>query len=285
MKKVTSFIACMLLLFSCVKRDVAALELLPEGRQVSDTECGKTLWTIEKAPSVALLSGANSVCDSSPFPGTWYIKQSYLNAYQHFCQIDAKPEYPGAVLCGPTSYMLGVHMILATKGNVYPSTKAKIGAIYGKLKLFGKFDDDLGMYIGDLQWFCSHYDYPVVKTSYKRTTDRALMKEYIEYNLKSGYPVVVTVQIYANHGATWALHDAELYDKLGESYYVSKNGSIGHYILLIGIKINADGSGIVWYKDPLSKSGITQSASYTRVLDAMKYNGNNDYYDAVALFE
>jgi hypothetical protein len=111
------------------------------------------------------------------------------------------------------------------------------------------------------------------------------MKEFIEYNIQTGYPVVVTVQVYGTRNNTWAANDADMYDQANTSYYVSKNGPVGHFILLVGVKINADGSGTVWYKDPLSKTGSTQSASYTRILDAMKYNGNNNYYDAVALFE
>jgi hypothetical protein len=176
-------------------------------------------------------------------------------------------------------------MIVTAKGGNYPCSKAKVGAIYGRLKDAGKFDDAVGMYIGDIAWFSNYYDYPAVKTSYKRTSDRSLMKEFIEYNIETGYPVVVTVQVYGTRNYTWAANDADMYDQANTPYYVSKNGPVGHFILLVGIKINADGSGTVWYKDPLSKTGSTQSASYTRILDAMKYNGNNNYYDAVALFE
>lgn len=217
-------------------------------------------------------------------PGIWYIKQSYLDNYQHFYQINAKNEYPGNVLCGPTSYMLAAHMIASAKGHWYPSTKPKIGSIYNALYNAGKFDNAKGMYISDILWFCNTYDYPIIQTSYLRTSNRTSMKEYIEAYIKAGYPVIVTVNVYGMHGASWG-NDLDMTDQTGTHYYVSQSGSVGHFILLIGIKINADGSGRIWYKDPLSASGETRCASYTRILDAMKYNGNNNYYDAVGTFD
>jgi hypothetical protein len=279
MKNMFIVFICAIFAFSCKKNGEYADEKRAEIRSATIDKEGM----IDTGNDV--VTNTAYTCDPTPIPGTWYIKQSYLNAYQHFYQINAKPEYPGGVLCGPTSYMLGAHMIVTAKNGYYPSSKTKVGAIYSKLKAASKFDDANGMYIGDLDWFCNNYDYPVIKTSYKRTTDRGAMKEYIEYSIRSGYPVVVTVQIYGSNCSTWSLNDSQMYDQTNTSYYVSKNGNYGHFILLIGIKINADGSGTIWYKDPLSKTGSTQSASYTRILDAMKYNGNDDYYDAVALFE
>ncbi len=176
-------------------------------------------------------------------------------------------------------------MIAQSKGITYPSTKPQLGLIYTRLFQANRFDNQLGMYISDLCWYENMYDSNIVQTAYKRTTERDWMKEFIEYNIKTGYPVVATIQVYGNKRSTWALHDSDLYDQAGSTYYVSKNGNCGHFILLIGIKINADGSGTVWYKDPLSPDGATQSASYTRILDAMKFNGNNNYYDAVSLSE
>ena len=233
-------------------------------------------------PSVANPVGQSS--SATPIPGTWNIKQEYLNQYVHFYQMDAKPEYPGSVLCGPTSYMLAAHMIATAKGVWYPSSKAKVGAIYTKLSQAGKFDDGEGMYISDVQWFCNAYDYPIIKTSYLRTSNRDAMKEYIEFYIKSGYPVIATVNIFGLQGTYWG-NDLDMTDQTGVKYYISKNGPVGHFILLTGIKINADGSGRIWYKDPLAKTGETRYTSYTRILDAMKFNGNNDYYDAVAVFE
>jgi hypothetical protein len=239
---------------------------------------------VNGASVLSIINNGGQQSSTMPTPGTWTIKASYVSEYQHFYQMDAKPEYPGSVLCGPVSYMLAAHMIATSKGVWYPSSKAKVGAIYNKLSQAGKFDDASGMYISDVQWFCSTYDYPTVKASYRRTTDRTAMKEYIEFYLKSGYPVIVTVNIFGMQGSYWG-NDLAMSDVAGTKYYISKNGSVGHFIVLTGIKINADGSGTIWYKDPLSSTGDTRSASYTRILDAMKYNGNNDYYDAVGVFE
>lgn len=277
MKHVISMVLMIIVASSC-KKQQEIFEKQPmytAKSAVMDNEAGEN-----NSSGLLHLSSSSSVTSV----GTWYIKQSYLDNYQHFYQIDANPEYPGSVLCGPTSYMLAGHMIATSKGIWYPSSKAKVGAIYNKLSQAGKFDDNQGMYISDLVWFCNTYDYPVIKTSYLRTASRDAMKEYLEYYIKSGYPVVATVNVYGLQGAYWD-NDLDMTDQLGVKYYVSKNGPVGHYILLIGIKINADGSGRVWYKDPLSRTGDTRCASYTRILDAMKYNGNNDYYDAVAVFE
>lgn len=233
---------------------------------------------------IALVTLDGQACNYTPIPGTWYISSNYLNQYVHTYQIDAKPEYPGNVLCGPTSYMLAAHMICAAKNHPYPSSKVKLGALYNALLNAGRFDNAEGMYISDIDWLSTNYDYPIVKTNYRRTSNRDNMKEFIEYHIKSGFPVIVTVDIFGLKGAYWP-NDVAMTDQAGSSYYVSKNGPVGHFILLIGIKINADGSGTIWYKDPLSSTATTRSASYTRILDAMKSNGNTTYYDAVAVYE
>ena len=284
MKKILSMILLTILAISCQKQHENF-----EQKSVDEVKSGvkeSKLSAVDQS-NFAQLTVSNPLGQNSsatPIPGTWNIKQEYLNQYVHFYQMDAKPEYPGSVLCGPTSYMLGAHMIATAKGVWYPSSKAKVGAIYTKLSLAGKFDDDEGMYISDVQWFCNTYDYPVVKSSYLRTSNRDAMKEYIEFYIKSGYPVIATVNIFGLQGSYWG-NDLDMTDQTGVKYYVSKNGPVGHFILLTGIKINADGSVRIWYKDPLAKTGETRCASYTRILDAMKYNGNNDYYDAVAIFE
>ena len=284
MKRFLSMVLLIILVTSCQKQyDFSEQKNVDEVKSVVKES---TLSALDPS-NFAQLNVTNLVGQSSsatPIPGTWNIKQEYLNQYMHFYQMDAKPEYPGSVLCGPTSYMVAAHMIATAKGVWYPSSKAKVGAIYTKLSQAGRFDDAEGMYISDVQWFCNTYDYPTIKTSYLRTSNRDAMKEYIEFYIKSGYPVIATVNIFGLQGAYWG-NDLDMTDQSGVKYYVSKNGPVGHFILLTGIKINADGSGRIWYKDPLAKTGETRCASYTRILDAMKFNGNNDYYDAVAVFE
>jgi hypothetical protein len=284
MKHVFLLVMSISILLSCQKEQTKSVyhnESFSGSRDDNRTE---THLVQSTQPEISSINYSGYVSSATPVPGTWYIKQNYQDAYQHFYQMDAKPDYPGNVLCGPTSYMLAAHMIVTAKGGTYPSSKAKLGAIYTKLSQAGKFDDALGMYISDVKWFSDTYDYPAVKTSYLRTTSRDMMKEYLEYYIKTGYPVVVTADIFGLQGAYWG-NDIDMSDQPNVKYYVSKNGPVGHFILLIGIKINADGSGRVWYKDPLSKTSETRCASYTRILDAMKSNGNTDYYDAVAVFD
>lgn len=284
MKKILSVMLLILIAVSCQKQYVSFENKSGDVVKSGVKESTLLEFTQSNFAQLGIANPSGQSSSATPIPGTWNIKQTYLNQYVHFYQMDAKPEYPGSVLCGPTSYMLAAHMIATSKGVWYPSSKAKVGAIYTKLSLAGKFDDAEGMYISDVQWFCNSYDYPTIKTSYLRTSNRDAMKEYIEFYIKSGYPVIVTVNIFGLQGAYWG-NDLDMNDQPGIKYYVSKNGTVGHFILLIGIKINADGSGRIWYKDPLAKTGETRCASYTRILDAMKYNGNNDYYDAVAVFE
>lgn len=237
----------------------------------------------------SLLENNNTARDGlqssdTPIPGTWFIQSHFLASYQHFCQLTASPQYPGATLCGPTSYMLGAHMLATHRGYIYPAVKTQVGVIYTRLVQAGKFDNQEGMYINDIDWYAGQYDETFLTSAYKRTSSRVWMKEFIEYQVKTGYPVIAAVQIYGNKRSSWALNDSNLFDQPGKTYYISKNGTVGHFILIIGIKINPDGSGTVWYKDPLAPTSATQSASYTRVLDAMKYNGNDTYYDAIGLF-
>jgi hypothetical protein len=261
-----------------------ALTTSPQTSSITDsgtTQSGSRDYTTLPM-SIATTGGA--VCSYTPVAGTWNINTAYSNQYVHFYQIDAKPDYPGGVLCGPTSYMLAAHMICAAKNHPYPSSKAKVGAIYNALCAANKFDNTQGMYMSDLDWFNSTYDDPVVKTNIRRTLDRNNMKEFIEYHIKSGFPVIVTVDVYGTKGSSWT-NDGAMADQSGTQYYISKNASDGHYIVLTGIKVNADGSGTIWYKDPLSSTGATRSASYTRILDAMKSNGNPNYYDAIAVYE
>ncbi len=229
--------------------------------------------------------GDGLVSSTTPTPGTWFIASRFLQEYQHLCQLQASPTYPGSMLCGPTSYLLGTHMIAQANNISYPASIPQLGTIYTRLFQAGKFDNQAGMYINDIDWYSKTYDNSIIQTFYKRTTSRVWMKEFIEYHLKTGYPVLAAIQVYGNRRSSWATNDADLYDQVGKNYYVSKNGTIGHFVLLIGNKINTDGTGTIWYKDPLAPTGVTQSASYTRILDAMKYNGNNNYYDAISLYE
>jgi len=277
MKKVCIFLSIVFAMFGCRKT-------APDNEFGSLIRGGALASKVDAVTQSTLVADGGS-CTTTPQPGTWYIKSEFLQNYVHFCQLDAKPEYPGGVLCGPVSYMLGTHMLAVSKGKgwLYPSSKVQAGNIYTKLKAAGKFDDTQGMYLSDVVWFCRTYDNALCTAMYKRTTDRASMKEFLEYWLKTGCPIVVTVDIFGRNQSLWSNNDADFYDQVGKTYYISKNGTIGHFILLVGIKINADGSGTVYYKDPLSASGTTQSASYTRMLDAMKSNGNTDYYDAISL--
>ena len=275
---ITTALITICLISACSKNTNTAQEMtIQSGNRELDT-----LENITHTPQIPTSGGL--VCSYNPVPGTWHISPAYSNQYIHFYQLTAKPELPGGVLCGPTSYMLGAHMICASKGINFPSSKAKVGAIYNALYNAGKFDNNQGMYINDIDWFSTNYDYPTIKTDYRRTSDRSNMKEFIEYHIKSGFPVIATVNIFGNKGA-YSGNDIAMYDQAQTHYYMSRYGTIGHFILLTGIKINADGSGTVWYKDPLSQNNTTRSASYTRLLDAMKYNGNDTYYDAIAIFE
>lgn len=271
--KYLCMIMCVILIIGCNKDDTLVVKNTLQKDQLS-------LGVIQKNS----VNYAGYVSSESPVPGTWFIKPLYEQQYVHFWQMSAKPEYPGGVLCGPTSYLLAAHMIATAKGWPYPSSKTKVGAIYTKLSQAGKFDNTLGMYINDIHWFSSTYDFPVIKTSYSRTLLRSLCKEYIEYYLKTGYPVIVSININGANSILW-INDNGVDEKSGSSYYISKSGLTGHFILLTGIRINADGTGTVWYKDPLSQYGETRSVYYSRLLDAMKANGNPDYYDAVAVFD
>ncbi len=290
---ITALLFLILLGTACTKQttlpwDSPALTTSPTTSTSSTTEPGTsqsgTRDNIKTSSPMAIATTGGAVCSYTPIPGTWHINTSYSNQYIHFYQINAKPEFPGNVLCGPTSYMLAAHMICAAKNHPYPSSKAKLGAIYNVLSNANKFDNSLGMYMSDLDWFNTNYDDPVVKTNIRRTSDRNNMKEFLEYHIKSGFPVIVTVDIFGMQGASWP-NDVAMTDQAGTQYYISKYGPVGHFILLTGIKVNADGSGTLWYKDPLSSTGATRSASYTRILDAMKSNGNPNYYDAIAVYE
>ncbi len=219
----------------------------------------------------------------SSVSGEWKLLGNYAFLYKHFCQLDASPEYPGSVLCGPTSYMIAAYMIASNKGRPYQCSKQKLGGIYTALRSAGKFDNRYGMYIQDIGWFCANYDYPVVQTSYMRTSRRDVIKGYLEHYMKEGDPVIVPVNIFGLQGAYW-VNDKDPLSTLGTKYYIAKNGTVGHFILLTGLKLNDDGSGLVYYRDPLSRNGETRSVSYSRLLDAMLFNGNISFYDALAVF-
>lgn len=218
--------------------------------------------------------------DYTSLPGYWTLSAHMLGFYQHFYQNDAKPEYPGSTLCGPTCYMMASHMVGMANNYATPVTKTYLGQIYSRLKQAGKFWDTQGMYISDIPWYAGAYDQYFFSVTSARTQDRSSMKGFIEQNIQDGFPVIVTVNIYATAGLG---NDVDNVNKSGKIYYIDPSSRVGHFILLVAVKINNDGSGMVYYRDPLSKDGATRVVNYTRLLDSMKANGNVYYYDAVAV--
>jgi hypothetical protein len=273
MKKFLLILSIVVLLFSCDKK-IGSEQLQPQ--TIASATMDHSLGPTDSLSDWGVMSSESVV-------GKYWLLGNYSFLYKHFCQLDASPEYPGSVLCGPTSYMLAAHMIASNKGRVYPCSKQKLGAIYNALRNAGKFDNRYGMYINDITWFSTTYDYPVVKTTYMRTARRDVIKGYIEHYLKEGDPVIVPVNVFGLQGSYWA-NDKDVQHVPGVKYYVSRSGSVGHFILLIGLELYADGSGMAYYKDPLSRNGETRAVHYSRLLDAMLYNGNILYYDALAVF-
>jgi hypothetical protein len=225
---ITTVLVITISITSCTKDHSISLDTLTS-QSFTDADIQSGTRELNEAehsgPSPSIATTGGLVCSYNPVPGTWYISTTYSNQYSHFYQIDAKPEYPGSVLCGPTSYMLAAHMICASKGIGFPSSKTKLGAMYNALFNAGKFDNTQGMYISDIDWFNSTYDYPTVKTNYRRTSDRSNMKEFIEYYIKSGFPVIATVNIYGTKGTYWG-NDVDMYDQTGTQYYMSKKGPV-----------------------------------------------------------
>jgi hypothetical protein len=229
-----------------------------------------------------------------------FVKQLHLPNmanYIHFTQKDA-PEPLKSKGCGPNTLQHAYHLQQPNIGAFYPN-KDNLVALHNRLNtpgsdysknLFARADQlhwlatghkinisgykdkgktkddfkdpsrpgwqgDFGRIVNTqtkLQIDGSRY-FPQVDFGYVRN-DRNSYKAFLEAPLPRGFAVCTPVLIDGNNPAN-----------------VKTTGK-GHFILLTGISIAADGSGIVFYKDPLTVDTQTRVISYTLLLDSNKAN-------------
>lgn len=231
--------------------------------------------------------------------GNWVeyrIATIYEQHYAHWCQLWNSPlnlsERRNA--CGPTAYMLAVHMIAAAHGYSFmPSSGNKLQAIISAM-------GGVPVSMTDIASHASAHDSPPIDAQSYTTINRSLFKSFLESELADGNPVIVPIVINTNVSASDSRYTAESsvnYDidsapQSGRPNYIVSSklsGGYGHFVVVVGIKIyTPTGQGYVYYKDPLAQSGTTKVCSYTRFLESAKINGSCTepsclYYDALTI--
>lgn len=229
------------------------------------------------------------------------INTAYESNYAHWSQKWAATPLTSSqtyAACGPVSYMLSAHMLL---GSSFPSSGSKLAYIVNRLQsTYGVF---VPININVIPTYLTGTDGATLTSSgligYSHlggatTADRNNFKSALQSELANGWPVMVPVNInigreddsrYTTENST-TNYDTDGSDVSGRPNYLT--GSIsapGHFIVLIGIKVNTTtGGGYVYYKDPYSVNSTTKVASYERFLNSALANGGTyNGYDAIAI--
>lgn len=273
------------------------------------------------APTTGVEDPKGSSAKITPIGGkTIYEVDPTIMAYfQHFYQMYPSSLPKGQHACGPTSYMMAAHCLAGYKDRPYqtgyPLTVTKEVEIYDAVKVINNYKviklPNLTSYgnsvANDGNW---------IKCEDQNTTERSLMKAFIQQALTNNKFVVVAVNAYDFD--PWYVDNQKLYNNDMSNYDLTPSGEVrtptnanyistadetpdsspnkligGHIIIIVRLTVNLDGTGVVEYVDPLAHSRVDSNGnsisnrkyvSYTRLLNSMAMNGlANTSYDAISI--
>jgi hypothetical protein len=246
---------------------------------------------------------------------TMYEVDPTIMAYfQHFYQQGPDTGTIGGHACGPASYMMSVRCLAGYKDRPYKvqyvMDAAKQSYIYTEIK---KNNGNNPIKTTDLTAFGNNvkYDGNWISCEDKYTSDRDVMKTFIQQALTNNKFVVVAINaydfdpkypknpnLYNNDPSNYDLsatgevstgsYNWNYISTLDESPENSTNKLIGgHIIVIVRLRVNLDGTGVVEYVDPLADNHNPSNrkyVSYTRLLNSMAINGTyNSQYDAMSI--
>jgi hypothetical protein len=246
---------------------------------------------------------------------TMYEVDPTIMAYfQHFYQQGSGTGTIGGHACGPASYMMGAYCLAGYKDRPYPTQYAinagKQSYIYTEIK---KNNGNNPIKTTDLTAFGNNvkYDGNWISCEDKNTSDRADMKTFIQQALTNNKFVVVAINAY-DFDPKYP-KNANLYNSDPSNYDLSATGEVstgsynwnyistldespenstnkligGHIIIIVRLRVNLDGTGVIEYVDPLAPNHNPSNrkfVSYTRLLNSMAMNGIYDtQYDAMSI--
>lgn len=232
------------------------------------------------------------------------VKDDILNQFIFYCQLSATSLSTRTQACAPDAYMIGANSIALFKGNgAYGPNATKLTEIANRMGTSLASGTSFSQIVGYLGSYDTNF---IISSNMGGQLNRSSIKIFIENALTNDQFVMVPVNayvmapskrnqlnLYSNNSTNPDLQDGNS----GSSYYITPEKGYyqidgnslvgGHWILIVKITVdNATGNGIVEYIDPLADNRSPNSnrkfMSYTRLLDSIKINGNNQTaYDAI----
>lgn len=240
---------------------------------------------------------------------TYDVDPAILGYFQHYWQntttnLLTDPQKNNS--CGATSYMMVANCLALSKGLTYGVTKEKQAQIVNQVGAPTKLDN-LRDYV---TLFDSGFLTKTLTNNLPATvTGRASFKTVLESTLANNGFIIASVNAYVISAST-LVHtdpyystdvtfnpDLDLPSNSGQKYITANAlgstsggyGVGGHIIIIIAIKKNPDGSGVVTYIDPISKSHSPSNrkyVNYARFLDAVNSSTtNNNYYQCLSIYK
>lgn len=214
-------------------------------------------------------STISSATSANQIPTALYFMDiDYRRYYSHIHQ--------GQNMCSWTSYALAANMVSEMHGKSYPLSQNHINHI--------KSTTGNSSYIHYIESYAKNNESNFVTVQRPRLTSRFAAIKYMLQHLGKGiYSGEPFITIVAVNGRNHSLNgnDVDSYNKPSKSYWIDPiNHTTAHYIIVVGINWKQGGTGsVVYYYDPLSRTGNIQSCSFTRLLDAMtasRYSRNRN---------
>jgi hypothetical protein len=226
------------------------------------------------------------------------IKPEIMAYFQHFYQLNATGNVNGSAACGPTSYMMAAYCLAKYKdpNTLYRCSATKLTNI---VQITG-----LSTGLSTLSSYARTYDNTFLSVATSYGSKRETMKTFIKNSLLVDKFVVTAINAYVIYPSPVDNENYSLNSSLNGDLnsgsdltsgnyrnYISSSdegGKVGgHIIVLVKfVQTAVDGSGYVEYIDPIAplhSPSNRRYVSFSRLLDAIKMNGNNTYYDAFSL--
>jgi hypothetical protein len=232
--------------------------------------CSKKTNTIDSPP--VQVEGSNDDLSTIELPapedfggGSFNITFSKLlvnrNNFKHIYQKTTGITCGGSA-CLPTSYMIA-------RAIVYPNRAFSVRELNNIIEGMGTVCGT-GTGITKCQTYAKN-DIGTCNPSIPGTTDREIAKKYIKDNLQKGLPVISLVRIKAATSPS-------------SSSYLSESTGFGHFVTIVGLELTTNGTGsIVYYFDPLDKTGVIREANYTTFLNSCLAGSSANLYNIIGV--
>ena len=191
---------------------------------------------------------------------------------------EMKDRTDGNFLCGQTCYMVALKTIATKNGLSYTMSKSEQDKIWrgtakspNPYQLYNYWKKNHSNYVA-----CDFARGPKQSPDRQNWTTREKIKEFIEKALSEGKLVLMPVFI-NGHGARNWRSDATRSDPRENmaSHYITRNGNIGHWIVIWRLDVYRDVNGNVtggkaYYVDVLEPnvSDAQKTVDYSRLLDS-----------------